>query len=75
MASQIFGKTTQIMTELNRYFENEEHYVSPPDLLAVAVAIDPSIAEIEHRQVVVENYRRIHARHDRGGPPSLHTPG
>jgi inosine-uridine nucleoside N-ribohydrolase len=54
MASQIFGKTTQIMTELNRYFENEERYVSPPDLLAVAVAIDPGIAEIEHHHVVVE---------------------
>ena len=54
MASQIFGKTTQIMTELNRYFKNEERYVSPPDLLAVAVAINPGIAEIEHHQVVVE---------------------
>ena len=54
MASQIFGKTTQIMTDLNRYFENEERYVSPPDLLAVAVAIDPGIAEIEHHHVVVE---------------------
>ncbi|MDK2982437.1 MAG: hypothetical protein PWQ55_2784 [Chloroflexota bacterium] len=54
MASQIFGKTSQIMSELNRYFEGEERYVSPPDLLAVAVAIDPSIATIEHHQVVVE---------------------
>jgi inosine-uridine nucleoside N-ribohydrolase len=54
MASQIFGKTTQIMIELNRYSDHEERYVSPPDLLAVAVAIDPSIAEIEHRQVMVE---------------------
>ena len=54
MASQIFSQTIEIMAELSRYLGNEERYVSPPDLLAVAVAVDPSIAEIENHQVFVE---------------------
>ena len=39
---------------LGRIQVNEEGAVSPPDLLAVAAAIDPSIMRIENYQVQIE---------------------
>ncbi len=54
MASQIFNQTIEIMAELGRLSGDERRYVSPPDLLAVAVAIDPSMAEIKDYQIYVE---------------------
>lgn len=54
MASQIFAQTLEIMTELGRLAGTERRFVSPPDLLAVAVAIDPTIAEIKPYPVTIE---------------------
>ena len=54
MAGQIFSKTVEIMAEISRRLGFERRFVSPPDLLAVAVAIDPSIAEIEEYPVFIE---------------------
>lgn len=54
MASQIFSQTIEIMAELGHLSGDERRYVSPPDLLAVAVAIDPSMAEIKDYQIYVE---------------------
>ena len=54
MAGQIFGKTVEIMAEISRRLGFERRFVSPPDLLAVAVAIDPSIAEIKEYPIFIE---------------------
>ena len=54
MASQIFGQTIEIMAELSRRQGFERRFVSPPDLLAVAVAIDNSIAEIKEYPIFIE---------------------
>jgi purine nucleosidase len=54
MASQIFSQTIEIMAELGRLHGFERRFVSPPDLLAVAVAIDPSIAEIKDYPIFIE---------------------
>lgn len=54
MASQIFNKTMSIMEELGRLAGFERRFVSPPDLLAVAVAIDPTIAEIKEYPIFIE---------------------
>jgi inosine-uridine nucleoside N-ribohydrolase len=54
MASQIFAKTLATMLELGRIRSDERRYVSPPDLLAVAVAIDNSIVELKDYQVFIE---------------------
>jgi inosine-uridine nucleoside N-ribohydrolase len=54
MASQIFAKTLETMIELGRMDESDRPYVSPPDLLAVAVAINASIAEIKDYPVFIE---------------------
>jgi len=43
MASRIFARTVKLVEELGRHPVNGPGTVSPPDLLAVAVAIDPSI--------------------------------
>jgi len=45
MASRIFGRTGKLVEELGRNPVNGAGTVSPPDLLAVAVAIDPSITK------------------------------
>ena len=54
MAGKIFGKTIEIMAELSRKTGFERRLVSPPDLLAVAVAIDNSIAEIKEYPIYIE---------------------
>lgn len=54
MASQIFAKTLSTMLELGRIRADEHRYVSPPDLLAVAVAIDNSIVELKDYPVFIE---------------------
>ena len=54
MAGKIFGKTLEIMVEIGRRTGLERRFVSPPDLLAVAVAIDTSIAEIKEYPVFIE---------------------
>jgi len=45
MASRIFERTVILVEELGRHPVNGPGTVSPPDLLAVAVAIDPSITK------------------------------
>jgi inosine-uridine nucleoside N-ribohydrolase len=54
MAGKIFGKTIEIMAELGRTTGFERRFVSPPDLLAVAVAIDNSIAELKEYPIFIE---------------------
>lgn len=54
MVSQIFKKTLAIMLELGRLNGFERRFVSPPDLLAVAVAIDNSIATLKHYPIFIE---------------------
>lgn len=54
MAAQIFDRTVRLVHELGRKQVIEEGAVSPPDLLAMAVAIDPSIGTSEDYQVFVE---------------------
>ncbi len=54
MASRIFTKTLSTMLELGRIRADERRYVSPPDLLAVAVAIDNSIVELKDYPVFIE---------------------
>ena len=54
MAGQIFRKTIEIMAELSCKTGFERRLVSPPDLLAVAVAIDNSIAEIKEYPLYIE---------------------
>jgi inosine-uridine nucleoside N-ribohydrolase len=54
MASQIFDRTVRLVHELGRKQVIEEGAVSPPDLLAMAVAIDPGIGMSEDYQVFVE---------------------
>lgn len=56
MAAKIFDRTVRLVHELGRKKIIEEGAVSPPDLLAVAVAIDPSIARIEDYQVFIETH-------------------
>ena len=54
MASRIFKRILQLMKELNRKPVHAEGSVSPPDLLTMAVAIDPGIARMEEYTVFVE---------------------
>jgi inosine-uridine nucleoside N-ribohydrolase len=54
MAGQIFGRTVKLVNELGRNPINGPGTVSPPDLLAVAVAIDPGIAEIKEYYIDLE---------------------
>lgn len=54
MAAKIFDRTIKLVHELGRKQIIEEGAVSPPDLLAMAIAIDPSISEIEEYQVFIE---------------------
>ena len=54
MAGQIFNRTVRLVHELGRKQVIEEGAVSPPDLLAMAVAIDPSIGTSEDYQVFIE---------------------
>ena len=54
MASKIFQRTVTLVEELNRNPINGVGTVSPPDLLAVAVAIDPKIAVIQENYVSIE---------------------
>ena len=58
MASKIFQRTVTLVEELNRNPVNGVGTVSPPDLFAVAVAIDPKIA------VIQENYVSLETRGD-----------
>lgn len=58
MASKIFKRTATLVKELNRNPINGVGTVSPPDLLAVAVAIDPEVA------VIQENYVSLETRGD-----------
>lgn len=54
MASKIFDRTVRLVHELGRKQVVEEGAVSPPDLLAMAIAIDPTIGIFEDYQVFVE---------------------
>lgn len=54
MAGKIFARMVTRIEEPNRAPIFEKGAVTPPDLLAVAVAIDPSIAEIEQFHVFIE---------------------
>jgi inosine-uridine nucleoside N-ribohydrolase len=54
MAAQIFDRTVRVVHELGRKQVIEEGAVSPPDLLAMAIAIDPSFGLCEDYQVFVE---------------------
>lgn len=54
MASKIFQRTLRLVDELNRNPINGVGTVSPPDLLAVAVAIDPRIAVVQENYVMLE---------------------
>jgi len=54
MASKIFQRTITLVEELNRNPINGIGTVSPPDLLAAAVAIDPEIAVIQENYVSLE---------------------
>jgi len=54
MAGKIFTRTQELILELGRKPFLETGAVSPPDLLAVAVAINPSIAKTEDFHVFVE---------------------
>jgi len=54
MASKIFQRTVKLVEELGRNPINGVGSVSPPDLLAVAVAINPEIAVIQENYVSIE---------------------
>ena len=54
MISKIFQRTVKLVEELGRNPINGVGTVSPPDLLAVAVAIDPEIAVIQENYVSIE---------------------
>ncbi len=54
MASKIFQRTVKLVKELNYNPINGVEAVSPPDLLAVAVAIDPEISVIQENYVSIE---------------------
>ncbi len=54
LAGMIFDVTHELVHKLGRKQMNEEGAVSPPDLLAVAAAIDPSIMKIENYQIQIE---------------------
>ena len=54
MASKIFQRTVKLVEELNRNPINGVGTVSPPDLFAIAVAIDQKIAVIQENYVSLE---------------------
>ena len=54
MAARIFDRTVRLVHELGRKQIIGEGAVSPPDLLAMAIAIDPGIGVMEDYQVFVE---------------------
>ena len=54
LAGRIFNVTRDLVHKLGRKQVIEEGAVSPPDLLAVAAVIDPSIMTIENYQVQIE---------------------
>ncbi len=56
MASRIFGRTVKLVEELGRHPVNGPGTVSPPDLLAVAVAIDPSVTRNADYYVNLETH-------------------
>ena len=61
MASKIFQRTVKLVEELGRNPINGVGAVAPPDLRAVAVAIDPEIAVIQANYVSIET-RGEHTR-------------
>jgi len=56
MASQIFQRTVKLVEKLNRNPVNGIGTVSPPDLLAVAVAIDPSVTTNDEYYIDLETH-------------------
>lgn len=54
MAGMILDKTVERMAEHGRFKDSDQRFATPPDLLAVAVAIDPSIAQVKNYPVFVE---------------------
>ena len=54
MAGKIFSREAEIRNELGRKQFQADDFASPPDLLAVAVAIEPSIANIQEYPVYIE---------------------
>ena len=56
MASQIFQRTVRLVEELGRNPVNGPGTVSPPDLLAVAVAIDPSVTYNDNYYISLETH-------------------
>jgi inosine-uridine nucleoside N-ribohydrolase len=53
-AGKIFEVTRDLVNKATEKILTEEGAVSPPDLLAVAAAIDPSIMAIENYHVMIE---------------------
>ncbi len=78
LAGEIFDINHETTRRLGRIQVNEEGAVSPPDLLAVAAAIDSSIIHIEHYQVQIETRGEFtrgmtvvdRRKYHRGEPPS-----
>jgi len=56
MAAKIFNRTVKLVEELGRHPVNGAGTVSPPDLLAVAVAIDPSVTHNGNYYVNLETH-------------------
>ena len=54
MAAKIFEQTVELVARLGRNPVNGVGTVSPPDLLAVAAAINPDIANLKEYYVSVE---------------------
>jgi len=54
LAGKIFDFTHEVVHKMGRKQVTEEGAVSPPDLLAVAAAIDPTIMKIENYQIQIE---------------------
>jgi len=54
MAGKIFSREAEIRNELGRKQFQADDFVSPPDLLAVAVAIEPNIANMQEYPVFIE---------------------
>jgi inosine-uridine nucleoside N-ribohydrolase len=54
MTAKIMRRTIEMAAGSRRLYAMGEGAVSPPDLLTIAICIDPSIAQFEHYQVRVE---------------------
>ena len=62
MAAKIFHRSLEMANRSRRKYAMGEGAVAPPDLLTIAIAIDPSIGRFEDFQVFVE----INGQYTRG---------